>query len=140
MRALVLSLALAWPGAALAEAVEATRPLPRGTVIEAYDVSVVPRAARRGEAVALAEVVGMEVRSTIRAGQGVRLSSLRAPVVVRRNQMIQLVYRVPAMSISAEGRALDAGGEGERVRVMNLDSRRIVRGLVVAPGIVEAMP
>ena len=140
MRAAVLALALLSPSPAWAGVVEATRPLPRGTVIEAWDVALAARDARRGEAVALDEVVGMEVRATIRAGQGVRLSSLRAPVVVRRNQVVELVYRAGTLSIRAEGRALGAGGEGERVRVMNLDSRRTIRGHILAPGVVEVLP
>ncbi len=138
MRSLALAALLLLPALpALATTVEATRTLRSGTVVSASDVRLSPDEPRRTEIGTLDEAVGMEVRSSIRAGRKLRRSDLRIPLLVKRNQLVDIVYRSGSLVIRGEGRALRDGGEGEAVRVMNLDSRNIVTGRVMAHGIVE---
>jgi flagella basal body P-ring formation protein FlgA len=40
----------------------------------------------------------------------------------------------PLMSLSAQGKALQDGTQGETVRVMNTQSNRMVEGIVDGPG------
>lgn len=132
---LALGLALAAasaPGSALAEGVIATRNLRPGTIIAAADLSA-PDAA---EAAAL---VGLEVRRTVYAGREVTPDALGAPRVVMRNDLVSLVFLSGGLGLRTEGRALDEGAVGERIRVMNLSSRLVITAVVREAGLVEAV-
>ena len=83
------------------------------------------------------EAVGMEARVAIYVGWPVREGDIAPPAVVERNQLVTLQFRRFGLEIETEGRALGRAGVGEKVRVMNLDSRAIVTGSVVAAGVVE---
>lgn len=135
MRALALILALL-PGAALAEAILATRSLRAGMVIEAQDIAFGTQPAAPGIATLPEEVIGMEPRVTLYAGRPIPLSALTTRALVERNQLVTLHFARSGLDIRTEGRALARGTEGEEVRVMNLSSRTIVTGQVTAPGVV----
>lgn len=116
-----------------AEVVTAARPLPAGTVIAANDVLLSDGQAG-GAAHDLAQVVGQELRRTVYAGRAIQVADLGAPALVERNQTVRLTYRQGGLAILTEGRALDRGGVGEIVRVMNTSSHATVRALVNADG------
>jgi flagellar basal body P-ring formation protein FlgA len=74
---------------------------------------------------------------TIYAGRPIRAADIGAPALVERNQIVPLVYAAGGLQITAEGRALDRGGEGDVIRVMNLSSRVQVTGIVDETGAVR---
>jgi len=86
------------------------------------------------------QVVGMETRTVLYPGRPIRLSDIGRPAVIERNQISTLIYAKGAIFITAEGRALDRGGIGDRIRAMNLSSRKTIIGVVTAPGIIEVTP
>ena len=119
---MILALALL-TGAAVAEA-----RLPAGTVIEPAHLS---------GCAAPCELVGRQVTRTIFEGRAVGLADTKAPDLVQRNARVTLIAAKGAMRLEAEGRALGAGAEGEEITVMNTTTRRVISGVVVAPGTVE---
>lgn len=137
IRAAVLLGALLTAAPAAADTVEAVRTLRTGTVVLPGDVEIVHGEPRSGLARSLDEVIGKELRSSIHRGRPVRLADLGPPTLVRRNDIVTLFFRHGALSIRGEGRALGDGGMGERLRVMNLDSRMTVTGRISGPGLVE---
>lgn len=84
-----------------------------------------------------AQAIGREARVTLYAGRPIRPGDIGPPALVERNQLVLLRYRHGGLSITAEGRALDRGGLGERVRAMNLASRSTLTGVVAAPGEID---
>ena len=48
--------------------------------------------------------------------------------------LVTLLLESPGVSLTAQGRALEAAARGAAVPVMNLASRNIVEGIAVAPG------
>lgn len=119
-----------------ADSLVATRVIVGGSVIEEADL----RRSKKEFPGALndpLQVVGQEARVTIYAGRPIHKSGIRAPALVERNEMVQLSYQTETLSITTEGRALDRGGAGDRVRIMNLSSRKIVSGRVTPDGRVE---
>ena len=137
LRAMTLAALVLTPQLALAGSVEATRTLRKGAIIHPSDVMPSHTQARRNEISDVRDAIGMEVRGSIREGRRIRRTDLRAPVLVKRNQLVDIVYRRGALVIRGEGRALRDGGKGESIRVMNLDSRTIVTGRVGPHGQVE---
>lgn len=131
-RALLVIL-LAQP--AFAESVVATRTIRAKSVITAQDLTTVS-AALPGALTDPAEALGLEARVAIYAGKPVRAGDLGPPALVDRNQLVSLVFLSGGLAISAEGRSLGRGSEGDLVQVMNLASRNTVTGRVGPDGAV----
>lgn len=131
----VLTAALA-ASAGAADTVVALRTIRPGEVIDAADLGLVPET-RAGGIVDPELAAGQEARIALYQGQTVTLDAIGPPALFARNQIVSLEYRRGGLSIRAEGRALERGGAGDRVRVMNLASRRIVEGFVADDGTVQ---
>ncbi|WP_247894569.1 flagellar basal body P-ring formation chaperone FlgA [Azospirillum sp. B510] len=118
--------------------VEVTMPVPvrrirPGEVIEAADLTTIRLPLERAGAgfITSAEaLVGQSPRRQISAGRMVQVGSVGAPIVVQRNRPVTLVYEDGALMLAARGRALQEGGVGDTVRVMNIASSTIVTGTV----------
>lgn len=119
--------------AAGADTVFAVRNLPAQTVIGPADVFVQPLDVPGAET-RLDDVIGREARMTIYKDRPVLVAATGAPTIVQRNQVVPLLFSVGALLISAEGRALDRGGAGDDIRIMNTTSRTTVRGTVQPDG------
>lgn len=124
---------------ALAASVTPVRPIRAQTVVSAADLELA-EASAPGAVEAIAAAAGLEARVTLYPGRPVLVSQLGPPALVERNQLVRMVFQRGSLAIAAEGRALDRGGVGERVRVMNLGSRQIVTGAVAADGSIEVGP
>lgn len=83
------------------------------------------------------QMIGQSPKRGLRGGQPVRAGDLRAPVLVPRNGLVTLRLRRGSMTLTAQGRALDEGGLGSVVRVVNLKSNTIVQAVVAEAGYVE---
>lgn len=85
----------------------------------------------------LSDVVGQEARVALYAGRPILVGDIGPPAVVIRNQIVGLRYFANGISISTEGRALERGAIGDRIRVMNLGSRSTIFGQVLDDGTIE---
>lgn len=145
LRDLLLFSAFAMVGAGMAsdgvmaDSVIAARTLPARSVLGPSDLRL-SEMDSPGAITDMAEAVGLETRISIYQGRPVRPGDLRQPAVMERNDLVAMSYRTGALDISAEGRAMDRAGIGERVRVMNLSSRKIVVGRVIGPTMVQVSP
>lgn len=81
--------------------------------------------------------IGLEARVTLYPGRPILHTQVGPPALVERNQPVRMVFARGGLAITTEGRALDRGGLGEWVRVMNLASRQIITGAVAADGSIE---
>ena len=120
---------------ACAEDIVAARNIRAGSIISASDL-ITPQdhmALRRA-----VDIIGKEAGRAIYRGQPIDETKLRAPTLIKRNTIVQMEYAQGPMTISAEGRALDNGAMGQRIRVMNLGSKRIVTVVVTGTDSVRA--
>ena len=113
---------------AFASDIVAARNIRAGAIIVAADI-VAPDTVEGLRAAAA--YIGQEAARSIYKGQPLDSAELRAPTVVARNAVVTMEFVKGPMTIATEGRALDQGGEGDRIRVMNLLSRRIVTATIV---------
>ena len=125
---------------AQADVLLAARTLRAGTLVEPGDVILTTDPAPLGAAQAIDEAVGYEARVTLYAGRPIRLEDIGPPALVERNERVLLRYVRGALRITAEGRALDRGAEGDWIRAINLSSRQTISGRVAADGVVEVSP
>ena len=83
--------------------------------------------------------IGQELKYAITRGAAIKPRSLVDKKVVHRGEQIVLVATAGNMEVRMAGQALADATKGQRVRVKNLSSKRIVEGIVDAPGIVRIM-
>ena len=83
------------------------------------------------------QAIGLETRVVLYAGRPIRIDDLVQPAIVKRNQLVPLVFSTSGLSISTTGRALDRGAEGDLIRVMNIASRATLFGIVLSDGRIE---
>jgi flagella basal body P-ring formation protein FlgA len=124
---------------ALADVVVPTRTIRPNSVIMAEDVTIVG-----GEMAnafdRLEDVVGQEARVALYKGRPVYLDSIGPPALVDRNDIVLMRFAKDGLVITTDGRALERGGVGDRVRIMNLNSRATLFGFVQADGSVSVKP
>jgi flagella basal body P-ring formation protein FlgA len=84
-----------------------------------------------------ADVTGREAKRALRAGEFLRASDFKRPTLVAKGATVTMLFDAPGMSLSAVGRALAEGGEGDSIAVLNPTSYRQVVGVVMGPGIVR---
>lgn len=125
--------------ARFAEVVIATRPLARGQSIAAEDVTLARRRvdiSTRTYFEQPATAIGRLATRSIASGEILDQHQLRQPRLVRRGEQVVLSLGNSAVKVSMKGEALADGAAGERIRVRNLSSARIVEGTVTAAGVV----
>ncbi len=123
-----------------AEAVILTRSIGRTEVVRPADVVVERRAKANvpsDAALTVGEVVGRAARQPLRQGMPLRRIDLMKPEIVKRDESVTLVYVVPGMRLTTRGKALESGGEGDLINVLNPQSKRTVQGTVTGPGEVD---
>ena len=122
-----------------AQIVLPVRTIPAGSLIGPEDVALRPSSHPPAADVmqALELVVGREARRSLYADRPIRRQEIGPVTLVERNARVTLRYRSGAMHLTTFGRALDAGGMGELIPVMNMDSRRTVHGRISGPELVD---
>lgn len=123
------------------EVVVARRAIARGTLIEADDVALERREVGgrgAGEYItALDTVVGARALQAIGAGERVRAGEVRRPADVKEGARVTLVFRTERLLFRAPGVAMVRAQRGDFIPVRNLDSGKVVYGVVEAGDVVK---
>ncbi len=125
--------------ASTADIVTPTRTLRPGTLITTADL-VVKDADQGGMFDTIADVAGQEARVALYAGRPIPFDAVGPPALINRNDIVALHFQTSGLSITTEGRALERGGVGDRVRIMNLSSRATLFGFVQPDGSIKVTP
>lgn len=113
--------------------------IPRGAVLSEEHVVLAEReiaAGAQGYFTRLEDAVGQVLRHPIREGLVVAPAMLEPAAVVRRGDEVTILSRGGSFEVRMKGSALVPGAEGDRIRVRNRNSQRIVEGTVLADGTV----
>ncbi len=115
----------------------ATRTLNRGDVVRESDVTIEKRSKSevQGEPIRDPSIaVGMALQQQMRPGQPIRSADLVKPQVVKRGEPVVMHYQGPGISLTVRGKAEDSGALGDTVNIANIQSKRVVQGIVTGPG------
>jgi flagella basal body P-ring formation protein FlgA len=113
------------------------RPLRPGDAISPADLGWIELKDRKLPANTLLDpsaMVGMMARRSVQPGMPILATDVKRPSLIAKGQLVMMVVEQNGMQLTAQGRALDAGGEGDVVRVTNLQSRTVVEGTVTRSG------
>jgi flagella basal body P-ring formation protein FlgA len=117
------------------DAVTVDHPIERGAVLKVSDLIVQRRAKSEGSAITdIRAATGLAARHELRPGQPLRDADLMKPAIVQRNDTVTIVYEAPGFTLTLRGQAQDAGALGDTISVLNVESKRVVRGVVSGPG------
>ncbi|MDO9062296.1 MAG: flagellar basal body P-ring formation chaperone FlgA, partial [Bradyrhizobium sp.] len=125
-----------------------------GTAVETVEAAILARGVERNEVIKSSDVVverrpkaevgtdlaprdravGMQARRQLRVGQPLKTADLAKPDLVQKDQAVVLIYQAVGLHLTIRGKAMEGGTEGDVVNVMNLQSKRIVSGVVVGRG------
>ncbi len=78
--------------------------------------------------------IGMIIKRQLASGAVINAGMLQAPILVRRGQNVTLLANTGGIQVRMQGKSMANGAAGERVRVRNTASRRIVEGEVTDNG------
>jgi len=123
-------------GAVLADTVQVVRAVRGQSILGPDDLTIVAGDVP-GAIATVEEAAGKEAKVTLYPGRPILRAQLGAPALVERNALVRMNYARGPLHIVTDGRALDRGGVGEPVRVMNLTSKQTVTGIVAADGSIE---
>jgi len=117
--------------------------LPAGAVVRAGDVRMARLRAgllHADVAGAPEQAVGLELRHQVLPGQPLPVADLQPPTLVARGGSVLVQLDSPGIALTAKGVALESGGLGATVRVLNPASRAVLDAEVIGPGRVRVAP
>ena len=84
-----------------------------------------------------ASAVGRAAVRDIAAGTLLSSNLIKSPQTIKRGQSVTLSLASGAVAVRVAGTALRDGALGERIPVRNLNSKRVVEGVILEAGVVE---
>ncbi len=111
--------------------------LDRGEAIQAKDLVIMKRpAAQVGSDVVrpLSDLIGMVPRRALKAGEMIRSADLAKPILVEKAALVTVTYAAKGLTLTMRGRSQGSGSMGDVVKVQNLQSKKVVEGVITGPG------
>lgn len=119
------------------EVVVANRPLARGEIISANDLSIAKKdlnLLRYGYFRTFDGLSGKRVKNSISAGRIITPKLITQPIVIKRGQAVNIIAKTKQVEVRMNGVAMQNGAVGEHIQVKNVSSNKIVHGVVTAGG------
>jgi len=111
----------------------AATPISRGEPITAdnitktqYDINRL----RRGFYQNKSELIGMIAKRSMRSGTVISAKHLLPPTIIKKGDPISIVAKTGSIAIRMTGKAMSNGAKGQRIRVRNNSSKRIIDAIV----------
>jgi len=113
------------------------RPLARGRIIQEQDIVSVEYNLSRlnyGYFRNKENLIGKKVKRRLKQGQVITPNQVTEPLMVKRGEKVSLIAKSSNFAIRMNGKAMMNGMFGDRIRVKNISSRRIIEGTVTRNG------
>ena len=120
--------------------VTTTRPLRRMGIVEPEDVSLRERdisLINQGYLTSVDQAIGQKLTRPMVTDQVITLVHLEQAEVISKGDQVVITARSGTLSVRMPGEALSNGGLRDQIRVKNLNSQRVIKAQVIAPGQVE---
>ena len=81
-----------------------------------------------------------ELMRDVKAGEPIRQRDLKKALLVKRNHVVQyMVSSTPGLQITVQLQSMDDGRIGDQIRLKNLDSGKVMSGLVVGRNMARSL-
>lgn len=91
---------------------------------------------QRGYFTSFEQVINNVSKRSLRAGAAVNPSMINLPILVKRGQAITLRAKRVGFSVDMKGLALKKGRQGEKIKVKNSSSGKVLYGTIITPDLV----
>lgn len=116
------------------------RPLVRGQALQATDLMLSEMDVSRlhkAYFTRIEDVVGLRSKRAIASGRTLHAGLLQRAKWVKRGNQVEIVAISDGLQVRMKGKALADGGRGDRVKVKNLNSGRVITGTVADAGVIH---
>ncbi len=124
------------------EVVVSARNLPRGQAINKSDIKIERRATTHLHGrylTQLNEVTGLLPKRSLEKGKIIYPGLLKRQNLIKRGQNVIILAENPIIHVRSKGIALANGSVGEKIRVRNTATKKIVEGTVTSKGYVKIL-
>ncbi len=85
------------------------------------------------------KLIGMSPRRGLNSATPIKSSDLVRPKIITRGSMVNILYNAGKINLTAIGKAIENGGRGDMIRVMNSKSHKTIEAVVTGPGQVQVV-
>lgn len=85
------------------------------------------------------DLVGQATRRPLQANTPLRITDVQRPVLIKKGETVMVRVINRNLAITMTGRALDNGGKGDMIRIVNTSSHQTIEGLVTGAGRVNVL-
>lgn len=110
-----------------------TEILPHHLTLKKVDISTL----RTGYLLSPKQAVGKKLKRLQQAGSVVNQRQLVTPFLVKKGRMVTIIAATKKLSIRMSGKALSNGAKGDRIKIKNIKSGKIIEAKVIADGLVK---
>jgi flagella basal body P-ring formation protein FlgA len=106
-----------------------------GEIVRAEDLTWSREAVAGGDAPRDADaVIGMAARGPLREGAAVSLRDVSAPQVIRKDDMVAVVFNLGGVNLTLQAKAMEGATAGQVLNVVNPVSKKVIQAVAIAPG------
>lgn len=124
----------------LQDVVVLTHSLSRNSLLTASDVHIEQRDINKmlsGHFSDVNEVLGKTLTRSVAGGLGLSPRYIKSATLIKRGQEVTLLAETSGITVKMSGKALGNGAAGERIKVKNLSSDRVIEGVVTENGLIS---
>jgi len=85
------------------------------------------------------QLIGMTPRRGLTSATPVKMSDLQRPQIIRRGKPVTILFQSDKITLTATGKAVENGGRGDVIRVMNVKSHKTIEAVVTGPNQVQVL-
>jgi|GEM_PF-6819139 len=83
------------------------------------------------------QMIGQEAKKSLSKHKPIFLRDLGSITIIRRNDNVTMLFQKGTMILQTTGRALEKGGAGDTIKVMNQASKKIISGRITENGDID---
>ena len=72
------------------------------------------------------DLMGMTPRQVVLAGQPINSNQVQAPIIINRGDIVTMQFNANGLQLTAQGKALENGAKGDKIRVENVSSNKTI--------------
>ena len=113
------------------------RDIAAGETIAETDLTTIEVPAGRSAAALVTSsetLAGQAARRALRPNTPLFTHDVKKPVVIKKGELVTVLYAVDGIELSAQGQAQADAGKGDTVQILNIRSRRTIDARVIGPG------
>lgn len=123
-----------------AQLVVTRRALPRGHLVGQNDIEITEKDVPNNSVSYIAtkeKVIGKVLKKPLPTGTIIDVTDIEFPKIVRRGEQVTIFIEKDILGVRMQGDALKDGALGEKIRIKNTSSNRIIEATVIGPSTVE---